>query len=148
MAEELGERAATAVDNARQYLEAREAVRVREDLLGIVSHDLRNPLTGLLMRCSLLLESMPSGDFSKLVRPELEAMSRSAHRMERMLRDLMDFASIQAGYLAVERRAQPLLPLLREAMESVPVQSGKRAVRLDTDAIDPQLGVLCDRERF
>jgi signal transduction histidine kinase/ActR/RegA family two-component response regulator len=148
MAEELGERAATAVDNARQYLEAREAVRVREDLLGIVSHDLRNPLTGLLMRCSLLLESMPSGDLSKLVRPELEAMSRSAHRMERMLRDLMDFASIQAGYLAVERRAQPLLPLLREAMESVPVQSGKRAVRLDTDAIDPQLGVLCDRERF
>ena len=148
MAKDLGRRAAVAVDNARLYLEARAAVRTREDLLGIVSHDLRNPLTGLLMRCSLLLETLPDNDFGKQVRPDVEAMARSAHRMERMLRDLMDFASIQAGYLAVERRPQRLSDLLREVMESVFSLSGGRAVEVDTKEVDAEARVLCDRERF
>jgi signal transduction histidine kinase/ActR/RegA family two-component response regulator len=148
MAKDLGRRAAVAVDNARLYLETREAVRTREDLLGIVSHDMRNPLTGMLMRCSLLLETLPDNDVGRALRPDIQAMARSAHRMERLLRDLMDFASIQAGYLSVERRPQALSELLREVSESVVALGGKRAIELDADGVDEHTQLLCDRERF
>jgi signal transduction histidine kinase/CheY-like chemotaxis protein len=148
MAEDLAQRAAMAIDNARLYLEMREAVRTREDLLGVVSHDLRNPLTGLLMRCTLLLETLPNDGVGQQVRPDIEAMSRSAHRMQRMLSDLMDFASIQAGHLAVERRPHLLSDLLREATDSLNVLAGRRSITLVTDDLDPGLRVMCDRERL
>src|SRR5581483_2346693 len=45
MAEELGRRAALAVENARLYKRAQSAIQVREDIISIVSHDLKNPLT-------------------------------------------------------------------------------------------------------
>jgi signal transduction histidine kinase/CheY-like chemotaxis protein len=148
MAEDLAQRAAMAIDNARLYLETREAVRTREDLLGIVSHDLRNPLTGLLMRCTLLLETLPNDGVGQLLRPDVEAMSRSAHRMQRMLRDLMDFASIQAGHLAVELRPHLLSELLKDATESLQVIAGRRTITIESNGLDADLHVMCDRERF
>jgi PAS domain S-box-containing protein len=149
MAEDLAHRAAVAVDNARLYLEAREAVRTREDLLGIVSHDLRNPLAGMLMRCALLLETLPQDESGERIRRDIEAMNRSAHRMERLLRDLLDFASIQAGRLGVERKPQPVAELLKEGMESLYALAGKRRIEDHTREIgDNGVQVLCDRERF
>jgi signal transduction histidine kinase len=148
MAEDLAQRAAIAVDNARLYLEAREAVRTREDLLGIVSHDLRNPLAGMLMRCALLLETLPEDEAGERVRRDIEAMNRSAHRMERLLRDLLDFASIQAGRLAVEKQPFAVSDLLKEGMESLYALAGKRKVDCDIELTDTQVQVLCDRERF
>ena len=148
MAEDLAQRAAVAVDNARLYLEAREAIRTREDLLGIVSHDLRNPLAGMLMRCTLLLETLPQDEAGQRIRRDIEAMNRSAHRMERLLRDLLDFASIQAGRLSVERSPHPIADLLREGMESLYALAGPRTVRAETELQDKDLKVLCDRERF
>jgi PAS domain S-box-containing protein len=148
MAEDLAHRAAVAVDNARLYLEAREAVRTREDLLGIVSHDLRNPLAGMLMRCALLLETLPQDEPGERIRRDIEAMNRSAHRMERLLRDLLDFASIQAGRLGVERRPHPVADLLREGMESLHALAGKRTVKDETNVGSQLVQVMCDRERF
>jgi signal transduction histidine kinase len=148
MAEDLAHRAAVAVDNARLYLEAREAVRTREDLLGIVSHDLRNPLAGMLMRCALLLETLPQDEAGERVRRDIEAMNRSAHRMERLLRDLLDFASIQAGRLAVEKHPHSVAELMKEGMESLHALAGKRAVQSEIELADPGVQVLCDRERF
>jgi signal transduction histidine kinase len=149
MAEDLAHRAAVAVDNARLYLEAREAVRTREDLLGIVSHDLRNPLAGMLMRCALMLETLPQDESGERIRRDLEAMNRSAHRMERLLRDLLDFASIQAGRLGIERKPHPVGELLKEGMESLYALAGKRKIEDHTQQLDDGgVQVLCDRERF
>jgi len=148
MAEDLAHRAAVSVDNARLYLEAREAVRTREDLLGIVSHDLRNPLAGMLMRCALLLETLPQDEAGLRIRRDIEAMNRSAHRMERLLRDLLDFASIQAGRLAVDKRPHAVAELIREGMESLYALAGRRSIRAETELEQKDAQVLCDRERF
>jgi signal transduction histidine kinase len=147
MAERLAASAATAIDTARSQLEAREAVRMREDLLGIVAHDLRNPLSGILMRCSLLLETLPKDQAGLLVRRDVEAMRRSSHRMESLLRDLLAFAKIQAGGLPVERQPSDLAELLAEAIESVTPLVGKRKVTVETQ-LRAGVQVRCDRERF
>ena len=46
--------ASLAIDNARLYLESQQAVRAREEVLAIVSHDLRNPLNAVMLGASLL----------------------------------------------------------------------------------------------
>ncbi len=64
LAEELGRRAALAVDNSRLYGMAQDATRAREEILGIVSHDLRNPLSAIMMCSSALDEGMAGTDES------------------------------------------------------------------------------------
>ena len=54
VAKGLADRAAVAIDNARLYQEAQEAIRVREDVVAIVSHDLRNPLNAISLSATLL----------------------------------------------------------------------------------------------
>jgi GAF domain-containing protein len=59
MAEELGRRAALAVENARLFDEAQQATRARDDMLAIVAHDLRNPLNTIFMSAQFLMEIVP-----------------------------------------------------------------------------------------
>ena len=62
MAQELGRRAALAIENARLYRLAQSAIRARDDVLGIVAHDLRNPLGGIALQAELLLHKVDEGD--------------------------------------------------------------------------------------
>jgi signal transduction histidine kinase/CheY-like chemotaxis protein len=147
MAERLAASTATAIDSARVQLAAGEAVRTREDLLGIVAHDLRNPLSGILMRCSLLLETLPQDQAGLPFRRDVEAIRRASYRMESLLRDLLAFAKIQAGGLPVERQPSALTDLLAEAIDLVAPLAGKRKVTVETQ-LAPEVQVRCDRERF
>ncbi len=147
LAEDLAQRIAVAVDNARLFLEAREAVRTRDDLLGIVSHDLRNPLAVVRMQCAEVLEGLPDTELGTRLRQDLAVIDRSAARMERMIHDLLDFASIDAGRLSVEPQAQEVVGLVQEVAESLKPVLGKRSVSVDTDGLPPDAKVKCDRGR-
>ena len=72
-------------------------MRAREELLAIVSHDLRNPLGVVLAASALLLKSRLPPDKGERARRQVEAIQRAGNRMNRLIRDLLDFASIQAG---------------------------------------------------
>jgi signal transduction histidine kinase len=56
LAEELGRRAALAIEHARLYRQARQALRSRDEVLSFVAHDLRNPLSAVSMSAALLLD--------------------------------------------------------------------------------------------
>ncbi len=101
LAEELGRRAALAVDNSRLYGMAQDATRAREEILGIVSHDLRNPLSAIMMCASALDEGMAGASDS--LRFMVTAIADSASWMNRLIQDLLDMASIESGRLSLER---------------------------------------------
>ena len=147
LAEDLAQRIAVAVDNARLFLEAREAVRTRDDLLGIVSHDLRNPLAVIRMQVAEVLETLPEGDLGVRLKADLGVIDRSASRMERMIHDLLDFASIDAGKLSVDPRPHDVMELVQEVSESLKPVIGKRTVVLVTDGLPAEVKVKCDRGR-
>ncbi|HYO66867.1 MAG TPA: PAS domain S-box protein [Archangium sp.] len=93
LARGLADRAAVAIDNARLYQQAQEAVRVREDVVAIVSHDLRNPLNAISLSATLLEREAVD-----------ERTTRTAHRIvsaaeraSRMIRDLLDFTQARVG---------------------------------------------------
>src|SRR5688572_7753990 len=93
------------VTEARAARHAAEgAVRARDEILAVVTHDLRNPLGTIVMGATALLQQGGAADpRTQRVRAVAERIHRQADRMTRQIRDLQDFIEIQSGRLAIER---------------------------------------------
>ena len=144
-ANELGLRAGLAVDNARLYHEAQRAVRLREDVLAIVSHDLRNPLGAIDLSASMLLQSYGSDPRS---RNQLEVIRRSVGRMEHMINDLLDMASIQAGRLSLKRQREHAREVIDEAVDAHAAIAKAKHIQLERQIELEDIELDCDRERI
>lgn len=120
--------------------ELRRAVAVRDQVLGIVAHDLRNPIANIILACAVL----DSGDQDRKSR---ELISRAAQRMNRLIEDLLDVSLVEAGQLKLERQRIVVKDLVSEAVEM-------QALRASSSQIDLRLAVadvsdvLGDRHRL
>jgi signal transduction histidine kinase len=137
-----------AIENARLYERAEEAreraekaVRARDHVLAIVSHDLRNPLTTIKLSATRLASELDDDS-----RRRGELILRSALRMERLIRDLLDVAQIEAGALAIEARPFHVETMLLVIADMLAPTLAARAQRLVVSGCDARVRV--DRERF
>jgi signal transduction histidine kinase len=142
---ELARRASVALDNARLYEEAQRAIRSREDVLAIVSHDLRSPLSAIMLTAGRLMKGTVQPD--SLARG-MQLVRRSAMHMHRLVEELLDVASLQSGQLALNLRAVDVLELIDEAVEMVEPTATRKAVVLEKSEHPGPLVVDCDRERI
>jgi len=114
LAEELARRAALSIENARLFSEAQRASQIREDVLAIVSHDLKNPLATIELAVNLLrrIERFDAEQVNEFV----NKIQRSAEQMEVLIADLLDFARIQSGTFSVvvstDRLSQVVMPVI------------------------------------
>src|SRR5690606_16092202 len=127
---ELASRAGDAISNAVLLERANRAVRQREQILCIVSHDLRNPLGVIEMAGQLLAESDAIAS-DPSARAQAERIRRAAARMSRLIRDLLDTSSIKAGRLSLDRQRREITPILLEALESHAENAKSKHVSLD-----------------
>lgn len=142
---ELARRASLAIDNARLYLESQQAVRAREEVLAIVSHDLRNPLNAVMLGASLL---RTSPGVSEEDREQVETMEVSARRMARLIADLLDVTRLEGGKrLPIEPESVEVSELVGEAEELFRAQAAAASVRLEGDVADALPPVRADRHR-
>lgn len=142
---ELARRASLAIDNARLYLESQQAVRAREEVLAIVSHDLRNPLNAVTLGASLLKlsETLSAED-----REQVETIEVSARRMARLIEDLLDVTRLEGGKrLPIEPAAVEPAELLREAEGIFRAQAAVGSVTIGYDIDDTLPAVFADRHR-
>jgi signal transduction histidine kinase len=102
LAREIGQRAAVAIRNGRLYASALLAAKERQRVLSLVAHELKNPLGVILMGTVQALEGVGADGDVRTQRRELEAIQRSAKRMKKLVGDLLDLASIDAGKLSVK----------------------------------------------
>jgi signal transduction histidine kinase len=100
-------------------LELQRTVRLRDEVLGIVSHDLRNPVHTIQLSSEFLLEVLPADEAGASTRTQLDIIHRAAGRMDRMISDLLDAASIASGHLSMEPRMHAASALLRSACEGL-----------------------------
>lgn len=142
---ELARRASLAIDNARLYLESQQAVRAREEVLAIVSHDLRNPLNAVTLGAGLLKMSETLSDDD---REQVDTLEVSARRMARLIEDLLDVTRLEGGKrLPIEPAPVEPAELLREAEEIFRAQAAVGSVTLDY-GIDVTIpAVFADRHR-
>jgi signal transduction histidine kinase len=144
---QLAQLAAVALENARLFRAAQDATRARDDLVAIVSHDLRNPVHTISMAASFLLEIAPANDRRVQARRQLEVIQRSATRANRLIQDLLDVAKIQAGGLAVDPVAVEVKNLVNEVMESATTLASAAQIKVTSDFNEPLPSVASDRER-
>ena len=145
--EDVAQRTALGADNARLYQQARQASRARDDTLAAISHDLRNGLNTVLTAVGLLLRSLPADTESKKNRRHVEAIRRAAERMNRVIGDLLDVASIEAGRLFVEPRGEHVASILSEAVGACREQAVEKSLQISQHLAPDQLAVVCDRDR-
>lgn len=113
-AEEVAYRVALALDNARLYAEAQSAVRDREELLSIASHDLKNPLSTIKGHAQLMRRRIMRGDIEPADRliDGLSKIDMAVTRMTDQIDELLDFARLQIKqFLNLDRRVTDLVAL-------------------------------------
>ncbi len=130
LARGVADQAALAIDNARLYQQAQEAARVREEVVAIVSHDLRNPLAAITMSTTVLLKRE---DLSPAVAKGLSRISAAADRAARMINDLLDFTQARVGSLPLSPRPASFFELARHVVEEVQLAHPERDIHLRTD---------------
>jgi signal transduction histidine kinase len=148
LAEEFGRRAAVAVENARLFLEAQRAVRTREEVLAVVSHDLKNPLGSISLSVQLLRRLLPEGEVGERMRNHTRTIERSVERMDRLIRDLLDMASLQANRLKLDLGRYAADDLVREGLVLLEPLAIQKRIELRTRLLRERSWVRCDRDRF
>ncbi len=143
-AQELARRAALAIDHARLYEAAQQAIRTRDDVLGVVAHDLRSPLNTISTSASLLLRQ---GQAEERGTKHLELIQRTTERMDHLIQDLLDVSRLEAGSLTLERRSEDVASLVREALESFQTPAQEKKLRLESAVEEGLPPVVADRRR-
>jgi PAS domain S-box-containing protein len=146
VAENFASRAALAIDNARLYQDARRATSARDEVLGVVSHDLRNPLSAIAMCSRVLIDTPPAEDGAR--RELAKTIHDSTVWMSRMIQDLLDVSAIEAGVLSIVCQSEEVGPILVRAASIFTRTAAERGVELTVDTSAPVPPVHADAERL
>lgn len=135
-----------ALDNARRYQDAKRVARTREDIMAVVSHDLKSPLTTISLQNHLIARAFKRGPGGTDVERYLACSERSIRRMERLITDLLDLMRVRGG-IALNRHPHPPHHLIEEATKGIQPHAEAKEVALVADC-DPNLPLIdCDRDR-
>ncbi|WP_233582856.1 GAF domain-containing sensor histidine kinase [Corallococcus sp. CA053C] len=143
---ELAHRTALYLENARLLREAREAVRQRDEFLGIASHELKTPLTPLSLKVQLLQkqvtvlarEGKPVP--TERVSETLEVVQRQVRRLSRLVDNLLDVSRISAGRLRLEVEELDLASVAAEILYRFAPAAQQQGTELELHAPVPVVG--------
>ena len=141
---------AKAREHEREKLleEARRAVRARDEVLAVVSHDLRTPLGVVALAASQLANVDDDSDVAT-TRRLATRIHRAANAMEQIIGDLLDFARMEVGRLVVEPREEILTDVVGDTTDGFALLAAERGVELRS-CLDSLAGirVRCDRSQI
>jgi signal transduction histidine kinase len=123
------------------------AVAHRDDFLGMVSHDLRDLLGGIVTSTALIVQSAAIDATGEPARAGAERIQRYAARMKRLIDDLTDIVSIDAGKLAVTPLHGNLAPTISEAVASISAAAAAKNISLDHAHSHAPLPAIFDSHR-
>ncbi len=112
--EDLAWRAALAVDNARLFHQAEQAVEARDEFVAIATHELRTPLSALSLQLTTLQRAVDAGRMptQDKLRQSLVTARRQTERLEQLVKHLLDVSRISTGHLELEREEVDLAQLV------------------------------------
>jgi signal transduction histidine kinase/CheY-like chemotaxis protein len=140
-AEGLGQRLGMALENALLFRRAEHAIAMRDDVLAIVSHDLRTPLGTIMIQAESLEGEVGRGKVC-------QSIVRAAQRMNRLIGDLLDASAINAGQLGLELGVHQVCDLVHDAADAFRSQAEGRSIELVEQVQNGPLQVRCDRDRM
>jgi signal transduction histidine kinase len=123
------------------------AIGTRDDFLGMVSHDLRNLLGGMALSASSLLTIQCEEEIARAVARNAQRIQQYTARMDRLVGDLLDVVSIEAGRLALSPRRDEPSELLSETTEVFFAIAAAKGISLQSATGPGSVRVSYDRER-
>ena len=128
----------------RMYDDAQKIIDARQEILGIVAHDLRNPLNTIHMATSLILEEK---GLNSARMSQLRIIQRSGERMNRLIQDLLSVTTIEAGRLSIAPQKMSVTDLFREAADTLGPIAREKSLSFATSAADDLPPVRADAAR-
>lgn len=144
----LGQRAALAIDNSKLHRDLQHAVLARDDLLAVVSHDLRNPLGAISLKADWILQNLHEDPAPTEIRKHANGIRVAAKRMEQLIHDLLDLGRIEAGQMKIAPTAHSIGALLASSVEELQALATAKGIRLHVELQNQHLSVLCDGQRI
>ncbi len=140
MARAVADRAAFAIDNARLHAQVVVAKKLRDDVLAVVSHDLRNPLNAILLHARVLARSDPSDGPQNII--------RAARRADALIQDLLTVAALEAGTVPLERQRCSATSIVHDAVELHGALAVERKLTLEEVGAGGHDEIYVDRHRI
>ena len=129
-------------ESARSLASANTAARARDDVLAVVSHDLRGPLHAISLACEALREEIPAGSARYL-----GAIERAAGRAERLITDLLEASAIENGALTLNRGSVDAAAIVKQAASDHELLAREAGGNIVADVPDGATLVSADRDR-
>lgn len=134
-------------DRKKIELERNRAIQAKEDLLEMVTHDLRNPLSAVSMSAELLARRLSSSEDKKPITEFLSQIRHSVDQMSRLIQDVLTSKKIDRGNFSVELRPCDGSKLVKEVIEVMEPIASRKSIRLEKDLSLEAVTVACDKER-
>jgi signal transduction histidine kinase len=136
-AEDLTARAALAVDNARLYEHAQEAVRLRDDFLLIASHELKTPLTALKLQLATIRSQLRAEGKAEALGPRMDKVDRQVDRLTKLVNQLLDVSQIAGDRVHLMPEAMDLAETVRDVADAMAGEAGKSGSEIVLSADGP-----------
>ncbi|WP_439852725.1 ATP-binding protein [Pseudomonas syringae] len=142
-------RSALENDLARQVRREQQAVRARDELVAVVSHDLRSPMTVISMLCGMMQKSFSSDGphTSRRISTAIDTMQQAASRMNVLLEDLLDTSKIEAGRYTITPQPLEVSQIFEEAYTLLAPLAMDKSIEISFSA-EPDIKVNADPERL
>jgi signal transduction histidine kinase len=119
-----------------------QAVQARDDMMAMVSHDLKNPINAMVLRSHIMIHMLDSGAKKEDIKRNLELQQRTALHMNQLIGDLTDVARIQAGRLVLERRECTVLQTIEPAIERARLLASEKGMEFEAH-VASSLPLIC-----
>lgn len=118
--------------------------KMKQEFVGMVSHDLRSPLSFMISSCALLNEGIidPESDKGKITLRQIE---EEAFRLSRLVNDLLDLTRVESGRFEIHKATVPLSELVDLGLRSLQNLIAEREISMKTPEVDFVLSIDLER---
>ena len=134
--------------NAQLVSDLQHSVLARDEMLGVVSHDLRNPVTAIKMLSAAIVRAADHVELPPEVVDHARTVQQAASQMDALIQDLLDVTRIESGSLRLAPHAMPVASLIEHTIEMLSPIAAEAGVKLRSVVADALPPIEADPDRM
>jgi len=129
---------------------AADALRAKESMVTVVSHDLKSPLNGLRLTLQALEKNLAAGGALSAERlaSYIKRIRYSADRMHALIGDVLEYSKVEAGTFAIKKSPTSIAMLTEDLMTELLPQAKEKGIDLSSQVLCPSEGYYFDKPRI
>jgi PAS domain S-box-containing protein len=140
---------ALSVTNSRLFKKAKTAVKAREDILAIVAHDIKGPLSTMLLAAEMIEKvTVENAEISSLIKKYTKISQASGGRTLKLIQDLLDFAQMDNRTFTVRKTKNKIKDFTDPVIQEYGIQMESKSIKFVKNLKANDLEILCDKDRI